>query len=221
MKSKTSENPDSKMLTIPDDILQNIAYFKNRYLGGVIEAIYTQFPNAQATIENELTSAIENYKHDKIDTLLASSNIPFVPYHTTLENFQSSCLNQRDLSLFQQLITLQFIYSDSPNLTLFGPQHFGCEALACGFGDALCRSFLRTYYIHFEHLISMLVLHRIDPKKNKQYQDLINKECLIIEDFAGTSIHDRDLLSALYISFLRPECSFTESHLLNRKANPV
>ena len=190
---------ETVLLSIPNEILQNIAYFRNRYLGGVIKAIYAQFPNVQENITKELELAIENYKRDKIDALLAVSNIPLVPYHQTLERFQSSCLNQRGFFLFQQLATLQFIYSESPNITILGPQHFGCEALASGFGDAFCRSFLHTYYILFEHLLSMLILHRVDAKKNKQYQDLLNKECLIIEDFAGTTIHDRDLLSALYI----------------------
>ena len=55
--------------------------------------------------------------------------------------------------------------------------------------------------------------------KIKQYQDLLNKECLIIEDFAGTTIHDRDLLSALYI-FLETRVQTHRKSVFEAKQKP-
>ena len=66
MSNKTNVNSSKEMLRIPNEVLQNIAYFRNRYLGGVIKAIYAQFPNVQENITKELELAIENYKRDKM-----------------------------------------------------------------------------------------------------------------------------------------------------------
>ena len=198
----TSENAlQEQLLQIPDETLKNIDFFGNRYLGFILKAIFASYPDTQNFINIELTKAIANRNHDKAQRLIDEANLPFYPKCAKLDDFDTSCLNEQDLEQFQQLKTLDFLYSDCPNITILGPQNFGCEKLAYGFGDAVCHKLHSVYYIKFQHLISMLISHGHKTVKNNEYDRLMKKDCLIIEDFAGTPIHDRDLLAELY-SFL-------------------
>ena len=198
----TSENAiQEQLLQIPDDTLKSIDSFGNRYLGFILKTIYVSYPDTRNSIEEKLSKAIANRKHDKVQSLLEDANLPLYPEHAKLDDFDTSCLNEQDQEQFQQLKTLDFLYSDCPNITLLGPQNFGCEKLACGFGDAICHRLHGVYYIKFQHLISMLISHGSNASKNSEYEKLMKKDCLIVEDFAGTPIHDRDLLAELYTFF--------------------
>ena len=188
-----------QLLQIPDATLKSIDSFGSRYLGFILKTIYASYPDTQSFIDGELQKAISNRKHDKAQSLLDDANLPLYPNHAKLEDFDPSCLNEQDQELFQQLKTLDFMFSDCPNITLLGPQNFGSEKLASGFGDSICHKLHSVYYIKFPHLVSILITHGSKTTKNSEYDKLTKKECLIIEDFAGTPIHDRDLLAELYI----------------------
>lgn len=229
----SSQNQDSvlsmmslyeQILQIPNETLKNIDSFRNKYLGNILKTIYATYPETRDMILSELNKAIANKSHDKAQQLIDEASFPLYPNQPKLDDFDPSCLNEIDRTLFQDLKTFNFFTSDKPNLTLFGPQHFGCEKLASGFGDALCRRLHRVFYITFHHLISLLQTHGIKTDKNNEYEELQKKECLIIEDFAGESIHDKDLLSELYI-FLDGRISahrksFSETYGKNQKMKP-
>ena len=208
-QSKQSELLQERLLQIPDKTLKNIDFFGNRYLGFILKTVYASYPDTQSTIDAELVEAIENKQRDKAQSLIDEANLPLYPNHAKLEDFNPTCLNEQDQELFQRLKTLDFMFSDCPNITLLGPQNFGAEKLASGFGDAICHKLHSVYYTKFQHLISMLITHGSKTARNNEYDKLMKKDCLIIEDFAGIPIHDRDLLAELY-SFLDARIS---SHL--------
>ena len=205
--SETAENSlPEQLLHIPDEIVKDIDSFRDRYLGFIVKSLYASYPDVRDDIETELSKAIANRKNDKVQKLIDNAGFPLAPNHPKLESFDPACLNEPDKEQFEQIKKLDFLYSDCPNITLLGPQHFGVEDLAIGLGDAVCRKLHTVYYINFHDLISLLINHGCKTAKNNEYEKLSKIECLIIEDFAGESIHDRDLLSELY-TFLNTRIS--------------
>lgn len=196
--ASASTSPFPDILTIPDETLKNIDYFNNRYLGYVLKTVYALHPEIRDEIERELEKAVSNKKHDKVQRLIEDAGFPLYPNHYKLDDFNSTCLSDEDKKQLDDLKTLAFITSDCPNITIKGPQHFGSEKLASGLGDALCSKLYSVQYIKFNHLLSLLSTHSMNSKSNSEYEKLQKKDCLIIEDFAGEAIVDRDLLSVLY-----------------------
>ena len=207
------------LLQIPEDLIKRLSTFRDRHLIHVLQKVYISFPDARSFLEEEVIHAMESRDHDRVQALLDSANLPLYPYHAKLKDFDPSCLNAQDLELYQKMKTLDFLYSDCPNITLFGPKHFGSEKLASGIGDAICRSLHSVRYTEFGRLLSILMLHGIHSKDNTLYEELLKTDCLIIEDFAGSSIHDRDLLKALEI-FLEARIKAYREAYVSASRNP-
>lgn len=187
-----------EILEIPEETLKNIDSFNNRYLGYILKSLYATHPEMQEVIDSELNKAISNKKHDKVQRLIEEADFPLYPNHFKLDDFDSSCLSDEDKKQLEELKALSFINSDCPNITLKGPQHFGSEKLASGLGDMLCNKLYSVRYIKFSQLLAILSTHRTNASSNSEYEKLQKKDCLIIEDFAGEAVEDRDLLSAIY-----------------------
>lgn len=215
----TSTSLHEEILQIPEETLKNIDSFNNRYLGYILKSVYATHPEMQEIIDAELNKAISNKNHDKAQRLIEEAGFPLYPNHHKLDDFNSLCLSDEDKMQLEELKTLSFINSDCPNITLKGPQHFGSEKLASGLGDMLCNKLYSVRYIKFGHLLTLLSTHTTNPSSNSEYEKLQKKDCLIIEDFAGESIVDRDLLAVLY-TFLETRItshrnSFSYAHSRN------
>lgn len=200
-KEENHIDPHFAIMQIPDQTLKTIDSFKEKRLGFILKSVYVTFPETQDYIDEALKEAAANKGHDKAEELLKAANFPLYPYHSKLSDFDPSCLNEQDQEIYKEITNLDFLTSDHPYVTIFGPINFGSEKLAIALGDAVCRSLHKVQYIKFHRLIKILQTHLIDSKANKQYEDLANTECLIVENFAGDPIHDPDLLTHLYHFF--------------------
>ncbi len=187
------------ILSIPQETIESIDSFKNRYLGSVIKLLYAKHPELREYIDEELKAAVSNRKNDKVQRLIEEADFPLYPNHYRLDDFDPSCLKEDERKTYNDLIKLEFMRSDCPNITLYGPEIYGSEKLASGLGDALCRELYNVSYIKFSHLRAMLEIHTTNTSANSLYEKLLKRDCLIIQDFAGEDILDRDLLSELYI----------------------
>ena len=196
--AEASISPFDDILDIPKETLGNIDSFKNRYLGATLKLLYTKHPELRDDIDEELKNAISNRKNDKVQHLIEEADFPLYPNHYRLDDFDPSCLKEEERTTYNDLIKLDFMTSDCPNVTLYGPEIYGSEKLASGLGDALCKQLYTVSYIKYSSLIGMLGVHTVNSTMNKLYDKLIKQDCLIIQDFAGEAVVDRDLLSELY-----------------------
>ena len=197
------------ILQIPEETLANIDTFKDRYLGATLKTLYAKHPELREDIDAELENAISNRKNDKVQRLIEDANLPLYPNHYKLSDFDPSCLKEEERKTYNELITLDFMTSDCPNVTLYGPRTFGAEEIASGLGDALCNRLYTVSYIKYDYLIEMLKSHTVNTSMNKLYDKLLKQDCLIIERFTGQDIADRDLLSVL--------CTFLDTRISNHR----
>ncbi len=182
-------------------VLQDIASFNNRYLGGIIANLYESHPELQEEIAGSITNAIAAKGNDTVNKLLEEAFLPGYPEHPTLSDFDTSCLSKTDKEMYDRFMTLDCLTDKSrkPNLVLYGPPDCGKEKVAIGLGDKLCREGISARFIDFHHLMEVLQTHGRLPSSNTLYRILTKVECLIIDNFACMNIHDADLLDSLYV----------------------
>ena len=182
-------------------ILQDIASFNNRYLGGILANLYASHPDLQEEIAIAITNAIAAKDNDTVNKLLEEAFLPGYPDHLTLSDFDSSCLSKADREVYDRFTTLQCLTDKNrkPNLVLYGPPDCGKEKVAIGLGDCLCREGSSVRFIDFHNLMEVLQTHGRIPASNTLYKTLGKVECLIIDNFACMNIHDVDLLDSLYV----------------------
>ena len=88
-------------------ILQDIASFNNRYLGGILANLYASHPDLQEEIAIAITNAIAAKDNDTVNKLLEEAFLPGYPDHLTLSDFDSSCLSKADREVYDRFTTLQ------------------------------------------------------------------------------------------------------------------
>jgi len=182
-------------------VLQDIASFNNRYLGGILANLFESHPELQEEIADSIIDAVAAKENDNVNKLLEEAFLPGYPDHPTLSDFDASCLSKTDKEVYDTFMTLDCLTDRNrkPNLVLYGPPDCGKEKVAVGLGDRLCREGKSARFIDFHHLMEVLQTHGRLPSSNTLYRILTKVECLIIDDFACMNIHDADLLDSLYV----------------------
>jgi len=122
-------------------VLQDIASFNNRYLGGILANLFESHPELQEEIADSIIGAIAAKENDNVNKLLEEAFLPGYPDHPTLSDFDASCLSKTDKEVYDTFMTLDCLTGRNrkPNLVLYGPPDCGKEKVAIGLGDRLCR----------------------------------------------------------------------------------
>ncbi len=189
---------------------------KDRYLREVVTRINSSHPELYDEICKILEASMKNKMTDIINKRLSEACLPGYPDNYRLDDFNQSCLSEKDQKVFTELRTLEFINSNQPNLLIYGPPGFGKEKIAIGLGDLLCRKNHIVRYVDYHTLINTIKYHGINAKSNSIYNDLEKVEILIIDDFAGINIFDLEIVDGIYIllktRFDNHLLAFSETH---------
>jgi DNA replication protein DnaC len=172
---------------------------RDRYLREVVTKINSSHPELYDEICEILETAMKNKMTDVINKRLSKACLPGYPDNYRLDDFNQSCLSGKDLKVFKELRTLEFINSNQPNLLIYGPPGFGKEKIAIGLGDLLCRRNHIVRYVDFHTFINTIKNHGVIAKSNSIYDDLEKVEILIIDDFAGINVYDQEIIDGIYI----------------------
>ena len=161
-----------------------------------------------------------NKTNDNINDLLASANLPLYPEHYRLSDFNTSCLSKEDQEKYEELSKLSFLYSgDKPNVLLYGLPDLGREKVASGLGDACCREQKSVFYITYDDFADIMKIHSGKPKPNKAYSSLLKTNCLIIGNFAETTIYDESILESMH-RLLETRAKAHQNSYIQHKYNP-
>lgn len=87
---------------------------------------------------------------------------------------------------------------DKPNVLLYGLPDLGREKVASTLGDACCREQKSVFYITYDDFADIMKIHSGKPKPNKAYSSLLKTNCLIIGNFAETTIYDESILESMH-----------------------
>ena len=219
-----SENTNNEML-VQLELTKMMSYSKDRYLKSLIVQVVQNHPNLGVEIKKILQDTQINRETDQITKLLEDAKFPNYPDHKTLAEFDRSQLSGDNLSLYEEIITLNFLTDSNPNLVFYGIPEQGMETLAIGLGDLICRAGHSVRYIDFYELMNVFNFKTKDAKKNVLYNELMKTNCLIINDFAGPLIYDPDLISELLLllqarSKAHGEAFVAHKHNPGRKMSP-
>lgn len=217
----TMQPTDSEFLNMlmKSELLKLMSFSKDRYLQSVILNIIERHPDQYEEIIELLTNSSANQKNDRINTLLSNACLPGYPEHDTLDTFDQTCLSEPDLKLFQDIQKLDFLKTSKPNLNIYGPPGFGRERIATGLGDLCCRAEYRVRFIEFHNLMQTIRIHERDTKNHKLYDELLNVNCLIIDDFAGEKLYDAELINGLEL-LIHTRMSEHQKRFIQHKKDP-
>ena len=71
-------------------VLQDIASFNNRYLGGILANLFESHPELQEEIADSIIGAVAAKENDNVNKLLEEAFLPGYPDHPTLSDFDAS-----------------------------------------------------------------------------------------------------------------------------------
>ena len=106
-----------------------------------------------------------------------------------------------------------------PNVLLRGLADQGREKIAIGVGDAFCRAKLRSYFISYDNFIKIIRTHGVISGSNKAYNELMKKNCLIIDNFAEKTVYDEELLDEM-AQFIQSRADAHRESYIQHKHNP-
>lgn len=190
------------------------------YLRNVIIQIITQYPEMTDTVKELLVNAKANRGNDRVNDLLAAANFPCYPEHSRLSDFDPACLSETEQIKYKDIAELSFLNDfKRPNVLLHGLAGQGREKIAIGLGDACCRAKLRAYFISYDNFIKIIRTHGVISGSNKAYNELMKKNCLIIDNFAEKTVYDEELLDEM-AQFIKSRADAHRESYVQHKHNP-
>lgn len=215
-KSKKS-NPFE---AVDPEIIASMKSCTISYLRNVIIQIITQYPEMTDTVKELLVNAKANRGNDRVNDLLAAANFPCYPEHSRLSDFDPACLSETEQIKYKDIAELSFLNDfKRPNVLLHGLAGQGREKIAIGLGDAFCRAKLRAYFISYDNFIKIIRTHGVISGSNKAYNELMKKNCLIIDNFAEKTVYDEELLDEM-AQFIKSRADAHRESYVQHKHNP-
>lgn len=211
---------ENTLESIDPEIISSLNTCNNSYLKNIILQIINYHPDIKESVIEIIIKTCNNKTNDNINDLLASANLPLYPEHYRLSDFNTSCLSEEDQEKYEELSKLSFLYSeDKPNVLLYGLPDLGREKVASGLGDACCREQKSVFYITYDDFADIMKIHSGKPKQNKAYSSLLKTNCLIIENFAETTIYDESILESIH-RLLETRAKAHQNSYIQHKYNP-
>ena len=216
--------PKSKKLNpfeaVDPEIIDSMKSCTTPYLRSVIIQIITQYPEMADPVKELLVNAKGNCGNDRVNKLLAEANFPCHPEHSRLSDFDSACLSETEQIKYKDISELGFLRDPKkPNVFLHGLAGQGREKIAIGLGDAFCRAKLRAYFISYDNFIKIIRTHGVISGSNNAYNELMKKNCLIIDNFAEKTVYDEELLDEM-AQFIKSRADAHRESYIQHKHNP-
>ena len=190
------------------------------YLKNVIIQIITQYPEMTDTVKELLVNAKANRGNDRVNDLLAAANFPCYPEHSRLSDFDPACLSETEQIKYKDISALSFLHDPKkPNVLLHGLADQGREKIAIGLGDACCRAKLSASFISYDDFVEIIRTHGLISGPNKAYNELKKKNCLIIDNFAGKTVYDEEILDGM-AHFIKSRADAHRESYIQHKYNP-
>lgn len=190
------------------------------YLKNVIIQIITQHPELTDTVMDLLSNANANRGNDRVNKFLSEAHFPCHPEHYRLSDFDPACLSETEQIKYKDIAELSFLNDfKRPNVLLHGLAGQGREKIAIGLGDAFCRAKLRAYFISYDNFIKIIRTHGVISGSNKAYNELMKKNCLIIDNFAEKTVYDEELLDEM-AQFIKSRADAHRESYVQHKHNP-
>ena len=190
------------------------------YLRSVIIQIITQYPEMADPVKELLVNAKGNCGNDRVNKLLVEANFPCYPEHSRLSDFDPACLSETEQIKYKDISELSFLHDPKkPNVFLHGLAGQGREKIAIGLGDAFCRAKLRAYFISYDNFIKIIRTHGVISGSNNAYNELMKKNCLIIDNFAEKTVYDEELLDEM-AHFIQSRADAHRESYIQHKHNP-
>ena len=216
--------PESEVMNpfeaVDPEIIASMKSCTIPYLRNVIIQIITQYPEMTDTVKELLVNAKGNCGNDRVNDLLAAANFPCYPEHSRLSDFDPACLSETEQIKYKDIAELSFLNDfKRPNVLLHGLAGQGREKIAIGLGDAFCRAKLRAYFISYDNFIKIIRTHGVISGSNKAYNELMKKNCLIIDNFAEKTVYDEELLDEM-AQFIKSRADAHRESYVQHKHNP-
>ena len=190
------------------------------YLRSVIIHIITQYPEMADPVKELLVNAKGNCGNDRVNKLLAEANFPCHPEHSRLSDFDPACLSETEQIKYKDISALSFLHDPKkPNVLLHGLADQGREKIAIGLGDACCRAKLSASFILYDDFVEIIRTHGLISGPNKAYNELKKKNCLIIDNFAGKTVYDEEILDGM-AHFIKSRADAHRESYIQHKHNP-
>lgn len=197
---------------IDEETLSTLKSCKNFYLKSIILNLLRDCPDLNKDIKECIKKTYDNQENDDINKLISSAHFPGYPEHYRLSDFDPSCLSEKDQKEYEELSKLSFLKSKKrPNVLLYGLPGQGREKLAIGLGDACCRAKMNVMYVDYAQFVDIIRTRGINSIFKKRYNLMAKTNCLIINNFAGTNVHDEDVLDGMTLFMEERTQSHTDS----------
>lgn len=205
---------------VDPEIIDSMKSCTTPYLRSVIIQIITQYPEMADPVKELLVNAKGNCGNDRVNKLLVEANFPCYPEHSRLSDFDSACLSETEQIKYKDISELSFLHDPKkPNVFLHGLAGQGREKIAIGLGDAFCRAKLRAYFISYDNFIKIIRTHGVISGSNNAYNELMKKNCLIIDNFAEKTVYDEELLDEM-AHFIQSRADAHRESYIQHKHNP-
>ena len=205
---------------VDPEIIDSMKSCTTPYLRSVIIQIITQYPEMADPVKELLVNAKGNCGNDRVNKLLAEANFPCYPEHSRLSDFDPACLSETEQIKYKDISELSFLHDPKkPNVFLHGLAGQGREKIAIGLGDAFCRAKLRAYFISYDNFIKIIRTHGVISGSNNAYNELMKKNCLIIDNFAEKTVYDEELLDEM-AHFIQSRADAHRESYIQHKHNP-
>ena len=205
---------------VDPEIIDSMKSCTTPYLRSVIIQIITQYPEMADPVKELLVNAKGNCGNDRVNKLLVEANFPCYPEHSRLSDFDSACLSETEQIKYKDISELSFLHDPKkPNVFLHGLAGQGREKIAIGLGDAFCRAKLRAYFISYDNFIKIICTHGVISGSNNAYNELMKKNCLIIDNFAEKTVYDEELLDEM-AHFIQSRADAHRESYIQHKHNP-
>ena len=205
---------------VDPEIIDSMKSCTTPYLRSVIIQIITQYPEMADPVKELLVNAKGNCGNDRVNKLLVEANFPCYPEHSRLSDFDSACLSETEQIKYKDISELSFLHDlKKPNVFLHGLAGQGREKIAIGLGDAFCRAKLRAYFISYDNFIKIIRTHGVISGSNNAYNELMKKNCLIIDNFAEKTVYDEELLDEM-AHFIQSRADAHRESYIQHKHNP-
>ena len=216
--------PESEVMNpfeaVDPEIIDSMKSCTTPYLRSVIIQIITQYPEMADPVKELLVNAKGNCGNDRVNKLLAEANFPCYPEHSRLSDFDPACLSETEQIKYKDISELSFLHNPTkPNVLLHGLADQGREKIAIGLGDACCRAKLSASFILYDDFVKIIRTHGLISGPNKAYNELKKKNCLIIDNFAGKTVYDEEILDEM-AQFIKSRADAHRESFIQHKHNP-